>query len=81
MVTNMTFAEILIFALLLFAAFCGGTWFGLTLADRVDDERKDAPAAPPKTDAEIAEEEARLIEEREKQWQNMMLYSGKNQTE
>lgn len=81
MVTNMTFAEILIFALLLFAAFCGGIWFHATMTGRAP--KDDAPSPPEKTltAEEIAAEEARLLAEREKQWQNMMAYNGDSQTE
>lgn len=81
MVINMTFAEILIFALLLFAAFCGGIWFHATIIERAKDGVTPVPPERTLTAEEIAAEEARLIEEREKQWQNMMAYSGESQTE
>ena len=75
----MAFAEILIFSVLLFSGFCMGVWLGLTLG--AQNQASDAPEQP-KVDAPAvdAAEEARQLEERERQWQNMMAYSGESQT-
>lgn len=76
---DMTIVEVILFALMLFSGFCMGVWLGLTLG-----ARNPAPDTPeqPKSDATAvdAAEEARQLEERERQWQNMMTYSGERQT-
>lgn len=76
---DMTIVEFLMFALLLLVAFCGGAWFGAAMPGQA--KEPEATGSPEKPSAhDEATEAARQLEERERQWQNMMAYSGDRQT-